>query len=308
MAIETVHVYCYDQDTPANLVDGVLVRVYSGASFVTQGYTGDDGTGIVEFGLDGSVSGTTYTIRMSKVGVAFDSSLGDEYKSPQSISIYSPPSGSPTGTNDFEVYCEVFTYPSASDPRLCRCSGYFYSPDGTPRAGENIVFINQFNPTIVDGYGIVGSRVTETIDDDGYVSVDLYRSGRYDVTMGDLGELKREIVVPNLNGQNLVYMLFPQVISITYSPASVTVAENDYEDVDVTVICTDGRTLENSGEDVEYTSSDEAVTSAGIVDGKLRVYGNSVGSATISGTQVDDSVTTIPEITITQTPLAVTVS
>jgi len=246
---------------------------------------------------------------MSKTGVAFDSSLGSEYTSPQAISVYSPASGSPTGTNDFNVYCEVFTYPSASDPRLCRCSGYFLEPDGTPMEDVYLTFRNKFNPTIVDGRAVIGGPLHVETDEDGYISVDLYRNSEYTVDIGKLGAIRMPLKVPNLNGLNIVNLIFPQITQIVYSPVSLSMAVGEVENVSATVTCTDGRIIEDLDEgDVTFTSSDTSVATVSIDSGILSISAVSAGTAEISGAATDDSIVSIPEVSITQTPLSITVS
>ena len=126
MANETVRIFVEDQQTPTpSPIENVLVRVFdsTGTTFLTENYS--DVSGIADFTLDGDDPPNEYQIRLSKNGVAFSGSLGDDSKSPQLIQVYSPPSSAPNGKNDFTVKGETFTRPVATDPRLCRASGFF---------------------------------------------------------------------------------------------------------------------------------------------------------------------------------------
>lgn len=311
MATETVEIYCYDEQVVAQLVDGVLIRVYDdGDVFVTQGYTGDAGTGYVEFGLDGDADGVDYTIRMSKAGVAFDGVGGDEFKSPQSISVFSPPGNSPTGTNNFEVYGNTFSHPVSSDANLCRCSGYLVKPDGTPIDGAIIFITSVSNPVIVaESYASVGNDLQLKTDSSGYVEFDLPRLGVYWITVQGMIQEPRKIYVPDTDGFNLIDILFPVIASITYAPTSVTPAVGGTEDVVPTVVFTDSRVGTGTAlDDVEYTVSDGTVASVAVQNDKLVVTGLKAGSTTLSGAPKDESIVHVPAHAITQTPLSITVS
>ena len=164
MASETVKIYAWDQNSDP--LDGVLVRVFdaTGTTFIAQNTTALVGAdAIAEFTLDGDDPPIQYTIRLSKTGVGFDGALGDQYKTPQLIDIYSPPANSPTGTNDFDVKGETFERPAATDPRLCRCSGFFKDGAGRPLPNLDLFFINQFRPAIVDGNAVLGERSTSRV-------------------------------------------------------------------------------------------------------------------------------------------------
>jgi hypothetical protein len=313
MASETVTIYCKDQQTPTpDLVDGVLIRVFNAAgdTFITQDYTGNVIPGAVEFTLDGDDPPNTYTIRMSKVGVAFDGSIGDESKSPQSIDIYSPPAASPTGTNDFDVYGETFTRPTATNPRLCRCSGYFFKPNGGAYEDMEIEIHNQLNPTIVDGNAImqeIHNLSVVSADSSGYVEIDLYRNGVYRVFLRGLESCTRTIYVPDASSVNIVNLVFPYVSDVIYAPTSVSIAVDATEDVTPTVYVSDGRTLTGTAnEDVEYTIADESVATVAVGD-VLTITGVSSGSTTLSASRIDESTVVIPD-GITQTPLSITVT
>ena len=150
-----------DQD--GDPIAGVLIRVYdaAGAVFQTQQYT--DSSGVAEVTLDGDTPAISYTIRMSKTGVAFDGSLGNASKSPLLITVFSPPSVVPGG-NSFEIKGETFTRPVSPDLRLCRCSGFFKDITGKPLPGLEIKFINEFGPTVVDSYAVMGEGVNFSTD------------------------------------------------------------------------------------------------------------------------------------------------
>jgi hypothetical protein len=320
MAAETVKFYVKDQNSDPIL--GVLVRVFdlTGTTFITQDYTVDvGGDAVAEVTLDGDDPPSGYTIRASKAGVAFDGALGDSNKSPQLVEIYSPAALAPTGKNDFDLVGETFTRPVATDPRLCRCSGFFKDITGQPLPNLEMFFINQFAPAIVDGDGVLGSKVELRTDADGYAQLDLYRGAEYSVMVQSLQAAEaddtgaivfpRHIVVPDQSSINLLNLLFPVVDEITFTPDPVTMSVGDYLDVTTVVKATDERTLVGTGcEDVIYESSDTDVVTVSVEQDKLVLYAVGAGTAEITAVRKDQTIVSIPATTIAGQPLSVTVT
>lgn len=320
MAVETVKFYLTDQSTDPVL--GVLVRVFNeaGDTFITQDTTVDvAGDAVAEVSLDGDDPPLKYTIRMSKTGVAFDGSLGDDSKSPQLIEIYTPPANSPTGKNDFDIQGETFTMPVATDPRLCRASGFFKDATGRPLAWLDMSFMNQFKPAIVDGEGVLGSKIQLRTDLDGYAQLDLYRNGEYRAMVESIQAAEadvtgaivfdREIVVPDRSSVSLVDLLFPVVKEITWVPASVSLAVGATLELLTTVEGSDYRILEGTGcFDVLYEISDMDVAVVSVEEDKLVITGMAAGSTELVATRRDQSVVFIPTTGIVGSPLSITVT
>jgi uncharacterized protein YjdB len=320
MAAETVKFYLTDQDDYPIL--GVLVRVFdeTGTVFVTQDTTVDvDGEAVAEVTLDGDDPPNYATIRMSKTGVAFDGSLGFFSKSPQLISIYSPPTEAPSGTNNFDIKGETFTRPVSADPRLCRCSGFFKDATGRPLPNLEMSFINQFKPSIVDGNAVLGSKVELRTDEDGYAQLDLYRGAEYLVMVQSIEAaaasetsavaFPREVVIPSQSSANLVDLLFPIVTEIVFAPATLTVAEGDTLDVTAIVTASDGRVLADIGyEDVLYSTEDESVAVVGITQNKLVISGIASGTTNLLAVRKDQTIVKIPDTDIVGVPLLITVT
>lgn len=319
MAVETVRVYTTDQS--GDPLAGVLVRFYDGAgALVTQQYTSLVGVeAYAEVGLDGAAAPapTPYTVRLSKNGVAFDGSLGDDSKTPQSIGVYSPPAGAPTGTNYFAVQGTTFIRPVATDPRLCRCSGFFKDPLGRPLVGMALHLSQYcpnddqapFTPLIVDGDGILGDKVLLRTDALGYVVVDLYRTGTYFMYMPGLGSQWRSLHIPDLPSMNLINLIFPVITSIVFDPDPLAMSVGDTTEIDVTVTASDGRVLDPLNQDLLFTSSDESVVGVEVLaDSKLSITALAAGTAQIEAAVTDTGIVTIPEEPITYAPLDITVA
>ena len=308
MGLVNVKVYAVDEDSDA--LAGVLVQVYDESDvFVTQNTTSLVGSdAYAEFTLNGSNPAVDYSIRLSKTGVAFDGLLGDDSKTPQAIAVYDPPAAAPvTGTNNFQVQGQTFSRPAATDPRLCRASGFFKDASGRARPNLDIKFIPQFDPMIVDGDAVVGYQVQGRTDDDGYFQIDLYRSGSYLAVLEALDDIPRDITVPDQSSVNLVYLLFPIVDSITYDPSSVSIAVDATEEVDVVIMTTSGVALDPTDGDVTFASDDNAVATAQLTgDGTLLIMGIAAGSTTITPTRADDTIVVIPEVALSTLSVTVT--
>jgi hypothetical protein len=310
MASETVRIFVVDQQTPTpDPIESVLVRVFNAAgdTFISQDYT--DANGIADFTLDGDDPPNEYQIRLSKTGVAFDGGLGDDSKSPQLIEVYSPPAASPSGTNDFTVKGQTFSRPVATDPRLCRASGFFRRADGLPYSGLDVIFTPRFKPAIVDGDSVMWGSINARTDEDGYLEIDLFRNGEYSVLVETLEDCPREVVVPDAPSENLVDLLFPVVAQVTFDPTSVSIAVGETAEVVPTVTGSDQRVLEGAAPaDVEYTVDDETVASVSVQSDKIVITGLAAGTAQVDVSRLDESVVVIPETGISYTPLPITVS
>lgn len=319
MALETVRVYAVDENTDP--LEGVLVQAYDDTdTFVTQNTTALVGAeAYTELMLDGDDPPEDYTIRLSKTGVAFDGLLGDDSKTPQAIEVYSPPSAAPvTGTNNFEVQGQTFTLPAATDPRMCRASGFFVDVSGRPLSNVDLhitpVCYNDgqapFYPMLVDGRVIMSDKLFVRTDADGYIEVDLYRTSELNVLVQGLEHSRRAVKVPDAASVNLIDLLFPVVSEITFTPDPLTLPNSTYEDVTLSIIASDGQVLDPTNRDVTFASSDETIATVELqVDtGLLRVMGIAAGSTTITATRSDTSIVTIPEEPVTYAPLAVTVT
>lgn len=310
---ETVKVFVIDQQLPTpGAILGVLVRFFNaaGTTFITQDVTVDvSGDAVAEVTLDGDNPPITYTIRLSKTGVAFDGLLGDDNKSPQKIEVYSPPSAAPNSKNDFEVKGETFAIPTATDPRLCRCSGFFKRPDGLPYTSLDILFVPKFKPTLVDGDTLMGGTVNVRTDSDGFAQIDLYRTGLYKAYIESLDDTPRDLVIPDASSESLSDLLFPVVESVVFAPASLNMSVDDTEDVIPTVTASDQRVLDGAaGGDVKYVSADESVATVSTLKDKIVITAVGAGTTQVDVERLDESVVIIPDTPIVFTPLSITVT
>lgn len=301
MPLETVTVAVVDDEVVPQPVDGVTVRVFdtTGTTFITQAVTGAVNAGEVEFTLDGDVSPTQYSLRFSKVGY---STL-----SPQAIEVYSPASGSPTGTNNFRVSGSVRSLPESADNRLCRVSGYIYDGAGRPKRGIDMHFIPLFSPLIVDGRGVLGERVTVRTDKSGYLEFDLWRDGCYQAVVESHENVVREVVVPNRSSINVMHLLFPVVESVVFN-VPLTVSVGGELSVTPTITGSNFQVLDGvAASDVLYATDDPAVATVTVNASTLVIRGMAAGTTNLTVTRLDQTILHVPDIGIAGSPATITV-
>lgn len=307
MALETVNVTVKDDQVVPQPVDGVVVRVFdaTGTVFITEGTSGVPliGTGQVQVTLPGAGPvPITYQLRFYVNGGAITS--------PQYIQVFSPPLLSPTGVNNFLITTSMFTLPTATNPRLCRASGFVWGPDGRPRRGIDIHFIPCFKPLVVDGYGVLGERVSIRTDQDGYTSVDLFRTGMYEVMIESQENVIRGVLVPDRSSINLFNLLFPIVVSVDYLPVGPwSLAVGAQLVLTPTVKANDFRTLDGAAgsEDVLYAVDDPTIVGVTVTATTVILSGNASGNTTLRVTRRDNSIVYIPDPGIAGSAVVVTV-
>ena len=305
MALETVLVSVNDDQVVPQPVDGVVVRVFdaTGTTFITEATTGVPLPGQVMFTLNGAGPvPITYQLRFYV--------NGGSIQSPQYIEVFSPPALAPTGANNFLITASMFTLPAATNPRLCRASGYVWGPDGRLRRGVDLHFIPCFRPLVVDGYGVLGERVSIRSDEEGHAVVDLFRDGIYQVTIESHENVLRAVYVPDQSSINLFHLLFPIVVSITYSPVPpLTVAVGAQLEVTPTVKANDYRTLTGTADaDILWTTDDPNIASVTTQPTKLSITGVSAGTTTLRAKRSDSSIVYIDDPGISGGAVTITVT
>ena len=284
----------------ATRVDGVLVRIYSGSTPVTQGTTGEGAN------ADGerlfNLSAGSYTMRLSM------SSSGYSVTSPQSFTVTGDPDD-----DIFIVRVSLFELPEAVDSRLCRCSGYFLTPAGLPAEGAIISLAYQTAPLLLGSAGVIQRKVVVTLDVEGYGQTDLVRGALYRATCEGLIDIEHEVQVPSEAAASLPDMLYLLASTVTFSPTSVSTSVGT--DVEVTVLVQYRSGLELDMGDIaslpvyfEPSSESLAIT----VSGVLILRASAVGTFTVTAKRVDSEsdgpVTSYPAASETLGSLVITVA
>jgi hypothetical protein len=293
-----------DDSIPAEALETVFVRVLNedGTEIEAEGYT--DSSGSVVFDLEDE---TTYWVRCFQRGYYFERRQYAEVDSGEE-------------SNEFEIVGQNrVTYLTASDPALCRVGGETLNAAGAPVAGVIFAFSlsNPAAPRIVSGRAMFPSKVIVQSDSDGQVDVELVRGCVYNVHCSGFEDEFFQIMVPDYAYVDIAELLFPYPGSVTPAEDSVSVAAGESTTVEVTALMRsrlevpyyleDG-TLVSASEFIEVESSDTDVATATWVDGVVGITGVAAGTATISFSLDEDSVSPrIPMPSVSYTPIIVTV-
>jgi hypothetical protein len=204
----------------------------------------------------------------------------------------------------------VLELPIATDPRLCRASGYFRDVFGGPKQFLDLHFIARFSPLLLEGTAIVTERQHARTDKAGYVCVDLVRCGEYNVTLESMEDTIRQVKVPDSASVNLPDLLFPVVESVALAPVGpYAVAVGADLVLTPTVITSSGVPLVGIAEqDVRWYSSDPSVLAVMPSGTTVTLRGLAAGSAELRVERLDTSVIRIPDTAIAGQPVVVTVT
>lgn len=289
-------------DAQSNPVADVLIKIYdpTGTTFYTQALT--DASGLASLLLET----LTYSMRFYRFQTGFTQ--------PQQFTVLEAPE-----TNTFDVVAEPFILPLATDPRLCRCSGFFRDLDGSPKRYLDIHFISQFNPILLGDAAVISSERHARTDENGYLQIDLIRGAMYWARVEDLGSAMpdnntrtdlRCVSVPDAGSASLPNMLLPIVDRVVLTPAgphSLAVGA----ELELTPQVYDSGGVELTGTanaDIQWASSDPSVLSVTVTENKLVLRGIAAGSAQVTAERQDLSIIKIPNLPIGGQPIGVTVS
>lgn len=288
------------KDDAAVELEDVEIRFFDAAdSYITSVTT--DSLGEASLVLDGAASpGLEYIIR-----IVPPEGYTAQNGTTQRILVIDP-----LGLSETNVFDVVFDRPSgvpeATDPRMCRLSGYFTDPALRPIRRLTLMFhprevhpgyvVSGFpygaSPAVVNGK-ITASELHILTDDDGYIEVDLPRGSIFDVFVPGLSaadiRLLSQVYVPDTAGISAQDLFYPYVTKVTYSTDTVNVAVDEEAEVDVEL--TTSNLQPDVGVDglLEFSSDDEDVATVAIVGGSLVVTGHQAGAALITASRVADS-------------------
>lgn len=262
------------------VVEDVVVRVYNeaGTVFVTDGVTNVDG----ELTLD-LADLMTYWVRFFKVGYGFDSRL-----------LIFVDSGATTNTFD-AVARDLTTYPASVHPGLCRITGVVVAANGAASRSHVLRFALQRLPQILSGRPVVSAKVVVVSDNTGRVSVELIRGALYDAIIDGLEEQPAEFKVPDYGSADVSDALWPYALSLTFDPATITLAVGEVVEVPFTLTLSNRYTLPyllsddksvRSSDFVDFAIANEAIAVVAInhETATATVTGVSAGTTNLSAT------------------------
>jgi hypothetical protein len=297
MAYQTVDFYINDTTPQKNPVAGVTVKILSVDGTIVYGLTTTDVNGHAGFLLPDSQS---YQARFFKFSVSFIN--------PQLFAVLPTPL-TPPQTNSFNILAEIVVPPVPNDPRLCTAFGYFRDITGAPQRNADIQFIARFDPTLVDGAGVLKERKRIRSDKNGYCQVNLFRNAHYDCTIAGEEDITRKIRVPDAPNVNLPDLIFPVVESvITTPPGPFSISVGQELMIGLLVYASDGECLGTAICDVLYSTSNQSVLSFNIYKDGMTLIGVGPGVAQINMRRANRSIVHIPDTPILGQPLVVIVS
>jgi len=237
MAYEPVDLYIMDYWK--NPIEGVVGRIFNkDGSKVYSQFTSDS------LGHAGLLlpSPAEYQLRFYKFGVNFAPVLVATQEAP--------------AKNSFNIYGETFMWPSATDVRLCVASGHFRDVTGAPKAHQDLQFVSDFSPFVLEGSAVAAERHNVRTDENGWVEVTLIRNAIYGVTMEGWTDQFRRVTVPDKSAVNLPYLLFPRVERIDAATTDpVVLRKGKTVEIPMSVITTDLRVLDDINASLIWTSS-----------------------------------------------------
>ena len=262
-------------------VEGMVLQIYNleGSRLISSGQT--DALGELTLSLD---EDTRYQVRF--YGKHILARADTTY-----IRVVTPP---PANVWQFEA--TTFTPPVSPNPNMCRLWGFFVNPAGQRLRGTLLRIIPRQDPAVIydlHAHASGQNAIPLATDNDGFVQLDLPRGGNFSVVMGGYTDTIADFEVPDANSWNLVDVLFPTPVSLTFAPAGPTaLGVDDTEDYVPSLTLSDGRVLtleteELATEWVEFTSSDEDVMTVATVEGVVRVTAVAAGPAQLSATVLD---------------------
>lgn len=277
-------IYLKDDSLATLPIASAIVSVYNASTMALVAQAVSDSNGKAAFSLPGSAGvGTTYEVRVFKLGVIF--------ANPFWISVVEPV----VTTNTFDISGTVLTLPVSVDPRVCRCTGRFTGFTNTPV--PNVSFrVSAFTdsgtqaPKVLDGNMVSPDTTVFHSDEDGIVSVDLIRSGKYYVTFSGEEDVIWPITIPDRSSVNLIDLIHPAPVALNWdqnaAPGNIiTVQVGQVVVVDYTVTMSDysevsiGRNVDKVI-DIWNTTPDFMEVAAG--DALIAVKGISPGSGQVS--------------------------
>jgi hypothetical protein len=209
MALVPVDIFVSTDEALPVPISGASVGVYDANTWSLIELVVTDVNGRAGFQLDGSLSGTQYEVRITKLGAIFGA--------PKAIVVLDPA----VPTNKFDVSGTPSTLPIATDPRLCRCTARLVDFSNRPSVNA-LVRISSLPepgtqvPKLVDGNLVNTDSIELHTDKSGKISVDLMRGGEYLLVYSGEDDATWEFVVPDRASANLIDLVFIYPVSATW--------------------------------------------------------------------------------------------
>jgi hypothetical protein len=244
-----------------------------------------------------------YEVRVYKKGVVFSSSRVEV-----------------AGDGAYDVFGTLQVLPSATDPRVCRCSGQFVTNSNQPLQGITILLSSAAEaglevPKIVDGAMVSAGPTYLKTNASGFVTVDLFRGGEYYLTFAGNDDVVWNFKVPDRSSANLIDLVHPQPVSVewdsTVAPGNaLDLAVGETVEVPFSLIFSDFQTISTGvSKWLNMLNSDSAVLDVSLSGSKLFVTALASGSAQVTAVAKTNLYPSrVPDYTIQAPPLVVVVT
>jgi hypothetical protein len=296
-----VQIVVSDDTTPTPVpVEGAVVRLFSSPAdaFLTEFVT--DTNGEIDPVLEGDVTpGKEYIVRVLPP-------VGYSAGPTETISVIDPLAVGETNIFDLTVFAPS-ALPASTDPDMCRLSGYFGDPSLRPLKNLSLIFHPREGypkfvvsgspfggqPSVVRNRVIASERRVNT-DKNGYIEIDLPRTGIFDVYVQGLDApdhtLLAPIYVPDVAGIAIHELLYPYVTKVTYAAPAVTVPVGEQVELELALETSNVQPV-TSYQELQgllvFTIGDLTLASVGVTpEGKLLISGIAAGATTLEVTRV----------------------
>jgi hypothetical protein len=285
MAVQEVTIYVDSTSPPTTPVSGVYVGLHNSSTKALLQTATTDAAGKVTFSnVESSTNSGVYELR---VVPSFAASVAKG--NVQNVTVLE------AGNNVFDIQVTPEGLAVATNPRLCKCSGYFYDITGKPLKNLSLHIMEDGLPNIeymggaaIDTRVVVPkTRILKT-DKNGFASVDMYREAKYQVLLEGYENTYRQVTVPDAASVNLSDLLFPTVASVEYydagvklTPASsptLSMASGAVKVLTCKVLLRSG--VEAAVSEVTVSSADTAILTTSYTSGTLTLGGVAVGGPT----------------------------
>ena len=211
-------VYIWVEDPSNTAVAGAYVALHDSSTKakLQSGYS--SATGVVTFpAVDETANSGVYEIRIAPPAPGSVTS-----GSTQNVTVVAG------GNNNFDVEVSFTGLDTATEPWLCRCSGFALNAQGLAMPGAVLEVSEGCIPQLAilsagnyDSKAILPIRAQVLADATGKFSVDLVRGADYLVLLEGFWSVPRTIRVPDAASANLADVLFPYAKTLEWYDAGV---------------------------------------------------------------------------------------
>lgn len=309
-----VDIYVKDESPSPLAMANVEVGIFNPSTHTLVAAAVTDVNGLAAFSLPGAVgAGTSYEVRFFKAGVNFHGLF--------TIAVVEPVQ--PGAPNKFDhTGTDTNILPISSSPYLCRCTGVFLDFRGRPVTNHTIRFMAKAEnilktPKVTNGMMVCPDELEVRTDGYGRVSLDLIRTGRYEVTWGGDDDTVWCITVPDEYAANLIEMIHPFPVvwdwDDTQAPgdaATIAIAASVVIPIEVTFSDFHKASLGlETYFNLVVTGTNPAIVNTAWSNGALTVTGLASGTVTITPVlRTDILPNRWPVPTVIAPPLTITVT